>query len=65
MPVDEPLSYEAFLTLAAAAGIDVSGPHGEELFSFVQTTLSGLNALQGIEVAGAEPDMAFIPPSDD
>lgn len=64
MPEEEPLSYDAFLSLAAAAGIDVSGAHGEELFSFVQITLAGLKSLQEIDVAGAEPDMAFIPPSD-
>ena len=61
MPAEEPLSHDAFLTLADAAGIDLSGSHGEELFSFVQTTLAGLKALQEIDVAGAEPDMAFIP----
>ena len=64
MPEEEPLSHDAFLTLAAAAGLDVTGVHGEELFSFVQNTLAGLKSLQGIDVAGAEPDMAFIPPSD-
>ena len=64
MPDEEALSYDAFMTLAAAAGIDASGSHGKELFSFVQTTLTGLKALQEIDVAGAEPDMAFIPLSD-
>jgi hypothetical protein len=64
MPEEEPLSYDGFLALAAAAGIDVSGAHGEELFSFVQNTLAGLKSLQGIDVAGGEPSMAFIPPSD-
>ena len=61
MPEEEPLSYDAFLVLAATAGIDVTGTHGEELFSFVQTTLTGLKSLQGIDVAEMEPDMAFIP----
>ena len=64
MPEEEALSYDAFLVMAAAAGIDVSGTHGEELFSFVRNTLAGLKSLQGIDVAGAEPDMAFIPPSE-
>ena len=64
MPEEKPLAYEAFLSLAAAAGIDVSGSHGQELFAFVQNTLLGLKPLQQIDVAGAEPDMAFIPPSD-
>jgi len=64
MPEKSPLSHDAFLALAEAAGIDVSGAHGEELFSFVQNILTGLESLQGIDVSGAEPDMAFIPPSD-
>ena len=63
MPEDRPLSHEAFLAMAAAAGIDVGGAHGGELFSFVQNTLAGVKAVQGIDVAGAEPDVAFAPPS--
>ena len=47
--------------MAAAAGIDVSGEHGEELFSIVQATLSGLESLKEIDVTGAEPDMSFAP----
>ena len=64
MSEEKPLSYEDFLSLAAAAGIDGSGSHGQELFAFVQNTLLGLKALQQIDVSGAEPDMAFVPPSD-
>ena len=64
MPEEKPLSYEDFLSLAAAAGIDGSGSHGEELFAFVQNTLVSLKPLQQIDVAGAEPDMAFVPHSE-
>ena len=64
MPEEKPLSYEDFLSLAASAGIDGSGSHGQELFAFVQNTLLGLKPLQQIGVTGTEPDMAFIPPSD-
>ena len=64
MPEENPLSHETFLSLAAATGIDVSGSHGQELFAFVQNTLASLKSLQQIDVAGAEPDMAFTPPSD-
>ena len=55
------LSKEAFLFMAASAGIDVSGEHGEELFSIVQATLSGLESLKDIDVTDAEPDMSFAP----
>ena len=61
MPEEERLSKEAFLYMAASAGIDVSGEHGEELFSFVQATLASLESLRDIDVTDAEPDMAFAP----
>ena len=62
MPEDKPLTYDAFLALADAVGVDVSGRHGEELFPIVQNILSGLEALRDIDTAGAEPDKAFAPP---
>ena len=58
------LTREAFLFLAAAVGLDVSGSHGEELFPIVRNTLAGLESLKDIDVSGAEPDMVFIPPRD-
>ena len=63
MPENQRLSHDAFLALADAVGVDVSGKHGEELFSLVQNVLGGLAALKGIETAGAEPDMTFAPPT--
>ncbi len=62
MPENERLTYDAFLALADAVGVDVSGGHGEELFPLVQNILAGLDALQGIDTAGAGPDVAFAPP---
>ena len=61
MPEEARLSKEAFLYMAASAGIDVTGEHGEELFSIVQATLAGLDSLKDIDVTDAEPDMAFAP----
>tara|TARA_B100000315_G_scaffold19748_1_gene17380 strand:+ start:197 stop:409 length:213 start_codon:yes stop_codon:yes gene_type:complete len=61
MPSEDPLPREAFLSLAAAAGIDVKAAHIEELYPFVQATLASLHPLDDIDVAGAEPDMAFFP----
>lgn len=61
MQEGNPLSREAFLSMAAAAGIDVDGPHGEELFAFVQNTLASLASLKDIDVSSVEPDMAFMP----
>ena len=62
MPEDKPLTHDAFLALAEAVGVDVSGRHGEELFPIVQNILSGLDALRDMDTAGAEPDMAFAQP---
>ena len=62
MPENQRLSYDAFLALADAVGVDLSGAHGEELFPLVQNVLGGLEALQDIDVAGAEPDVTFAPP---
>ena len=61
MPEEARLSKEAFLYMGASAGIDVTGEHGEELFSIVQATLAGLDSLKDIDVTDAEPDMAFAP----
>jgi hypothetical protein len=61
MPNADPLTHEAFLTLASAAGLDTASTHLEELYTFVQATLAGLKSLGEIDVAGAEPDMAFLP----
>ena len=61
MQEENPLSQEAFLSMAAAVGIDVDGPHGEELFAFVQNTLASLASLKDIDVSSVEPDMAFMP----
>ncbi len=53
---------ETFLRLAAAAGLDVTSPHIEELYLNVRNLLASLESVREIDVAGAEPDMAFIPP---
>ena len=47
--------------MAASAGIDVSGEHGEDLFAIVQATLAGLDSLKDIDVPDTEPDMSFAP----
>ena len=50
------------MRMAAAAGLDVTSPHIEELYPNVCNLLASLEAIRNIDVAGAEPDMAFIPP---
>ena len=50
------------MRLAAAAGLDVTSPHIEELHPNVRNLLASMEAIRKMDVSGAEPDMAFIPP---
>ncbi len=61
MPTEKPLTHEAFIYLANQAGLDTSDPHLEELYPYVQSVLASVGSLQDIDVAGTEPDTAFIP----
>ena len=61
MADQERLTKEAFLRMAAAAGLDVNSPHMEELYPTVLNLLANLGPLREIDVAGTEPDMAFLP----
>ena len=56
------LTREAFLYLAKEAGLDTASPHMDELYPYVQNVLAGIQSLKELDVSGAEPDMAFIPP---
>ena len=61
MAAAEPVSREALLSLAAAAGVDTSGDHGEELVAFARNMLASFESLKAIDVSRAEPAMAFLP----
>ncbi len=56
------LSHESFLVMAAEAGVDAGGSHGDDLFRFVLATRATLETMAHIDVGGAEPDMAFVSP---
>jgi hypothetical protein len=63
VPGEKTLTREAFLYLAQEAGLDPASSHMEELYPYVQNVLASmLQSLNELDVAGAEPDMAFIPP---
>jgi len=64
MPEESPLSREAFMHLAKEAGLDVASPHMEELYPYVREVLAGFQVLKGVDVTGAEPPLAFIPPQE-
>lgn len=61
MAAADPTSPEALLSLAAAAGIDVSSDHGEELVAFARNMLASFETLKDIDVSRAEPAIAFLP----
>ncbi|MDA0732989.1 MAG: hypothetical protein BZY73_06470 [SAR202 cluster bacterium Casp-Chloro-G3] len=61
MPGDNPLNRDAFLYLAAQAGLDTASPHLAELYPYVVSVLSSVRALDDIDVGTNEPDLAFIP----
>ena len=65
MPGDNPISRNAFLYLAAQAGLDANSPHLDELFPYVQSVLSSIRSLDNIDVGINEPDMAFNPSPED
>ena len=62
MAQEPDLSRDAFLYLAGEAGLDVNSGHMDELYAYVRVVLNSLRSLHDLDVADAEPDMAFIPP---
>ncbi len=61
MTYGNPLTREQFLYLAKQGGLDVTSPHMDELYAYVQTVLASLESLRDIDVTGAEPAVAFMP----
>ena len=61
MAADNPMTYDAFLSLAREAGLDSGDAHMEELYSYVKAVLASLRSLNDLDVSQAEPDMAFMP----
>ena len=66
MALENPLTYETFLTLAKDAGLstgsDADQVHLQELYAYLEPVLTGFRALDQIDVSQAEPDMTFVLP---
>ena len=60
-PPANPPNRPAFDQAAAAMGLSGPDDHLDELYNQLQTVLSAAASLSNIDVAGAEPDLAFIP----
>ena len=61
MATQSPMGRDAFLRLAADAGLDTDSAHMDELFPYVQAVLDSLRSLHDLDVTAVEPDMAFEP----
>ena len=68
MAPDSPMTYDTFLCLSQEAGLDTTSvtaeAHLEELYSYVNSVLASLRALDALDCSQAEPDMAFLPERD-
>ena len=64
MASDQQLSREDFDRLAGLLGVDGEPVYLDELFSQVRGVFVMSANIKDIDVTGAEPDMAFIPPTD-
>lgn len=64
MASDQQLSREDFDRLAGLLGVDGEPAYLDELFSQVRGVFIMSTNIKDIDVTGAEPDMAFIPPTD-
>ena len=55
------ISREEFAETAARLGLPGDAAHLDELYSQVDGVLRGTQSLKDAEVAGLEPDLAFLP----
>jgi Asp-tRNA(Asn)/Glu-tRNA(Gln) amidotransferase C subunit len=58
------LSREEFDRLREKLGVDGEPDYLDELFTQVRGVFMMADSIRAIDVSGAEPDMAFIPPTD-
>ena len=63
MASEKQLSREEFDLLAKLLGVDGEPAYLDELYSQVRGVHISAQNIREIDVTGAEPDMAFIPPT--
>lgn len=65
MAAENPMTYDAFLSLAEESGLDAGSgagnAHMEELYSYVNAVLASLRSLNDLDLSQVEPDLAFMP----
>jgi hypothetical protein len=63
MTIHGNMDKDTFLHLAKAAGLDTSdASHMEELYSYLHPMLSGLKALDEMDLGDVEPATTYSPP---
>ena len=64
MAAENPMTYDAFLSLARESGLDAGSgtgnAHMEELYSYVNAVLASLRSLNELDVSQVEPEIAFM-----
>lgn len=63
MPGESDLSYESFLTIAEASGLDRSDTgHMEQLYVVVQGVLPFRRDIEALDLINVEPETVYLPP---
>ncbi len=63
MASEKQLTREEFDRQAEQLGVGGDADYLDELYSQVRGVLIGAKTIREIDVSGAEPDMAFVPPA--
>ena len=63
MASEKQLTREEFDRLAEQLGVGGDADYLDELYSQVRGVFIGAKTIREIDVSGAEPDMAFVPPA--
>lgn len=63
MATDRQLTRDEFNCLAEQLKVDGDPAYLDEVYSQVRGVFIGAKAIRAIDVSGAEPDVAFIPPT--
>mgnify|MGYP001183058803 CR=1 FL=1 len=64
MSGDSPLSWDTFLSISEASGLDVNDPHMEELYAFLQGILPLLRTVHDLDLTGVDPATRYFPPQE-
>ena len=64
MSGDSPLSWDTFLRISEASGLDVDDPHMEELYAFLQGIRPLLKTIHELDLTGVDPAIRYFAPQE-